>query len=393
VLSLSEACKTYEQKAIGWRRHLHMNPEPSYKEFKTVEFLKRELDAMGVPCENIEGTLSFAGIVEGAAPGEAVALRADMDALPVTEETDVSYKSQTDGLMHACGHDAHMAMLLGAAAVLNERRKSLQGTVYLCFQSAEEVGGGALEIAKYLQSKGGVGRAVSLHIWSSVPAGEIILLPGATMSGLFAFDVTFKGQGGHGSRPDLVKDPIKPACDLTLKISSIPSNFCDVMDHCVVHVCKVEGGVGYNIFPPAASIAGAARFFKQSSGDRIIAEIERMAKAVAEAYNVEADYKHTRVLPPVVNDKTAVEDAKKTVAKIPGLRVSDTAQPIAASDNMSLILDSFPGVYGFLGAMNEEKGINWQQHSPRFDIDEDVLSLGMEFMARSAEDFLARRGE
>jgi amidohydrolase len=316
-----------------------------------------------------------------------------MDALPVTEETGVPYKSKTDGLMHACGHDAHMAMLLGAAAVLNERREFLQGTVYICFQSAEEVGGGALEIVKYLRSKGSVGRAVSLHIWSSVPAGEIILLPGAAMSGLFAFDVMFKGQGGHGSRPDLVKDPIKPACDLALKISSIPSNFCDVMDHCVVHVCKVEGGVGYNIFPSAASVAGAARFFKQSSGDRIIAEIGRMANGVAGTYNVETDYKHTMILPPVVNDKTAVEDAKKTVGEIPGLRVSDTTQPIAASDNMSLILDSFPGVYGILGAMNEEKGINWQQHSPRFDIDEEVLGLGMEFMVRCAEDFLAHRGE
>ena len=200
MVSASEACKTYEQKVIDWRRYLHMNPEPSYKEFKTVEFLKRELDAMGVPYENIEGTLGFAGIVEGAIPGKAVALRADMDALPVTEETGVPYKSKTDGLMHACGHDAHMAMLLGAAAVLNERREFLQGTVYICFQSAEEIGGGALEIVKYLQSKGGIGRAVSLHIWSSVPAGEIILLPGATMSGLFAFDVVFKGEGGHGSR-------------------------------------------------------------------------------------------------------------------------------------------------------------------------------------------------
>jgi amidohydrolase len=234
---------------------------------------------------------------------------------------------------------------------------------------------------------------VSLHIWSSVPTGEIILLPGATMAGLCAFDVLFKGQGGHGSRPDLVKDPIKPACDLLLKISSIPSNFCDVMDHCVVHVCKIEGGVGYNMFPPTASIAGVARFFKKSSGDRIVAEIERMAKGVAETYNVEADYKHTPLLPPVVNDKTAVEDAKKIVGEIPGLHVSDTTQPMAASDNISLILSSFPGVYGFLGAMNEEKGINWQQHSPHFDIDEDVLALGTEFMARCAEDFLAHRAE
>jgi metal-dependent amidase/aminoacylase/carboxypeptidase family protein len=160
------------------------------------------------------------------------------------------------------------------------------------------------------------------------------------------------------------------------------------MDNCVVHVCKVEGGVGYNIFPSTASLAGAARFFKQSSGERIVAEIERMANGVAEAYNVEADYKHTPILPPVVNDKTAVDDAKKMVGDIPGLRVSDTTQPFAASDNMSLILNTFPGVYGFLGAMNEEKGINWQQHSPRFDIDESALVLGCEFLTRSALDYL-----
>jgi amidohydrolase len=388
MLSIAENCKVYEQKMIDWRRHLRMNPEPSFKEFKTVEFLKRELDAIGVPYEDVEGTLSFAGIIEGAKPGRKLALRADMDALPMQDEIDKPYRSKTDGVAHTCGHDAHMAMLLGAASVLQSRRADFAGTVYLLFQAAEEFGGGAPELTAHLKGKGGVDRIVALHIWASIPVGEMMLLPGAAMSGLFAFRFTLKGQGGHGSRPDLVKDPIKPSCDLALKLSAIPSNFVDVMDNTVVHICEVGGGTALNIFPETAKVGGGARFFKPASGEKIREVVLRMAQGVADAYGVGLETWQTPVLPPVVNDAAATEDARRVLAQMEGMALYADAGPLAASDNISVLLSAFPGVYGILGAGNAEKGIDFQQHSPRFDIDENALVLGCEFLARCAFDYL-----
>jgi amidohydrolase len=366
-----------------------MAPELSFKETETSKKVQAELTRLGIPYEISGDGLSLIGIIEGAKPGRRLALRADMDALPMQEEIDKPYKSKTDGVAHTCGHDAHMAMLLGAASVLESRKETLAGTVYLLFQSAEEFGGGAPDLAKQLAEKGGVDRVVSLHIWASIPVGELMLLPGAAMSGLLAFRFTFKGQGGHGSRPDLVKDPLKPSCDLALKLSAIPANFVDAMDNTVVHVCEVGGGTAVNIFPETAKVGGGARFFKLASGEKIREAVLRMAQGVADAYGVELETWITPVLPPIVNDAVATEDARRVLAQMQGLSLHAAELPLAASDNISILLQAFSGVYGILGAANAEKGIDFQQHSPQFDIDEDALALGTEFMVRCAEDFLA----
>ncbi|GHT00324.1 amidohydrolase [Synergistales bacterium] len=387
---IARACQKCEQKIIDWRREFHANPEISYQEIWTSGRVKEELDKMNIPYDTLPDSLGLVARIEGPTPGKTIALRADMDALPVQEESDAPYKSRVDGKMHACGHDAHMAMLLGAALVLSEFRSSLKGKVFLCFQSAEEHGGGHAEISKYLDDNGGVNRIAGLHIWASIKEGTIMLLDGPAMAGASSFRIQVKGRGGHASRPDLAKDPIKPACEIVSKISSIPSNFYDVLDHCVIHVGKIQGGTMSNIFPDTALIEGGIRFFKMDGWGKIMSHIERIAEGIAKANDVEVDVKELyQIVPPVINHSVAVAEARELVSQVEGLELT-TGEPMCAAEPYGYFLQKYPGFFGFLGAMNEEKGIVWAQHNARFDIDETALRKGCEFMCRCALDFLSR---
>ena len=385
---VARACREWEQRLVEWRREFHMHPELSFQEVWTSGRIKEELGKMNIPYDTLPDSHAVVGIIEGAFLGKTIALRADMDALPIREESDVSYKSRIDGKMHACGHDAHIAMLLGAGGVLNEFRSSMKGKALLCFQSAEEVGGGHAELVKYLDDRGGVDQIIGLHIWASIKEGTLMLLDGPTMAGALGYEIYVKGQGGHASRPDLAKDPIKPACEMVLRISSIPSNFYDVLDHSVVHIGMIQGGAMGNIFPDKVTLQGGTRFFKVDGGQKILTHIERIAEGVAKIYNVDVEVKELPSVPPVINNASAAAWGRELASQVDGLEADKTSQPICASEPYGYFLLKYPGFLGFLGAMNEEKGIVWAQHNARFDIDEAALRKGCEFLCRCALDFL-----
>ncbi|MDR3231452.1 MAG: amidohydrolase [Synergistaceae bacterium] len=388
-MDVSQICQKYEKEVIEWRREFHMHPELSLQEAWTSNRIKEELNELGIPFETVAGTHGFVGVVEGARPGKTIALRADMDALPMLEENDAPYKSRIDGAMHACGHDAHVAMLLGAGAVLRELRASFKGKILLCFQSAEEIAAGASELIDYLESGGGVDQVIALHVWADIEAGKILLLDGPAMAGAVGMEICVKGRGGHASRPDLARDPIKPACEMVLKMASIPSNFYDVLDHSVVYFGKIQGGTMGNIFPDQATISGGCRFFRAEGKEAIVAHARRIAEGVARAWDVEIEVKTPRAsLPPVVNHHQPVLRARELVSLVEGLTLDETDRPLCASDNYANFLLKYPGFYGFLGARNEDKGIVWTQHNTRFDVDETILRKGYEFMCRYALDFL-----
>jgi amidohydrolase len=392
VDEIAEACRTLEDQIIDWRREFHRHPELSYQETWTGRRIQAELDRLGLPWEAIPESTSFAATVEGARPGPAVALRADIDGLPVTEDTGLAFASETEGVMHACGHDGHIAMLLGAASVLAARRDQLAGRVHLLFQSAEEVGGGAVELIRWLMDHGGAERVAALHIWSSLPAGTLMLYPGATMSGLFAFKITFRGEGGHGSRPDLVRDPIKAACDVVLQLSAIPVNYYDALDHAVVHIGQIHAGTAPNIFPETAEVIGGVRYFNPAGPPELMDLIKRMLHGAELTHNVECRIDFSPVLTPVMNDAAALAEARQALAAVDGLELLDATQPLMGSDNYSLFTAEYPGFYGFLGAADDERGLNVQQHSPHFDLDEAVLVQGTEFLVRYALGVLGVRG-
>ena len=385
-MTIAELSAKYEQYVIEMRREFHENPELSLHEERTVRRIREELDKLGIPNVTV-GHNNVVGTLEGGKPGKKLAIRADIDALPVCEANDVPYKSKVDGVMHACGHDGHAAVLLGAAHVLSEIRDQLCGTVYLCFQVAEEVGAGADEIVEYLKSIGGVDEAIGTHLSGGAEPGQIELPDGPMMAGALGFEITVKGQGGHGSRPDRAVDPVKPACDIVLKIAMIPAQYHSPFDTCVVSPCQITAGNKNNIIPETAFIAGNIRFFKYGDGDRIFAKIKEVAENTARAYGTEAVVTSQVMAPnPVINDPACAARGR-AIAEQVGLEVIQR-EPTTGSDNFSDFLAAFPGFYCQTGAHSSRPGASGNHHNPNFDLEESALKKVVEFFAAYTADFL-----
>ncbi len=387
-MNLAERFKQSEGYIIQMRRLFHSQPELSLHEEHTQSLIREQLSQMGIPCQELAPSFGLAGMICGSRPGRTIALRADIDALPVTEETGLPFQSQNPGVMHACGHDAHIAMLLGAARVLNQVKEELAGRVVLLFQAAEETGHGTQEALEYFDSIGGIDQIIGLHIWSEFEEGEILLLPGSVMAGGHGIAFHIKGMGGHGSRPDLVRDPIKAACDLVLKLSSIPSSYYNVLDHCAVSIGQFESGTAGNIIPGEARLKGTARYFKKDGAEAVNAIIRRFCQGTAACHGVEIEFSPTGSLAPVYNSPKAIELARSLVPSVEGLRLRAQQDPLSGSDNMGVLLDKYPGFYGILGGRNQAAGCSYPQHSSRFNIDEKALPKGAQFMAAYAVRYL-----
>lgn len=378
----------YETYIIEMRRWFHQHPEVSMKEDKTSEKIQEELNKMGIPFTVLAPNKGIAAVIKGEkGTGKKLAIRADIDALPVKEETNLPFASENEGVMHACGHDSHAAMLLGAAKVLNEIRSELQGTVICIFQVAEEIGYGYEEVLNYLDSIGGVDAMIGLHIWSAIPEGQILLLPNAIFAGALGFEVNVNGQGGHGARPDLVKDPIKTACELVLKYASIPSNFYDVLDHSVVTTGMIHAGTQKNIFPSTASFGGTMRWYKAGGDKQIVEKLKQITDGICQANDVDYTMDFMGGVPSVINTPELVAQARTLVSKVDGLSLCPQTDPICAGDNFGYYLEKYNGFYGVLGAGKPGETI-YPQHHCRFDIDEKAFRKGSEFMTNFAIDFL-----
>lgn len=379
--------KENEPYIIEMRRWFHRHPETSLKEEKTSLKIREELDKMGVPYEVLSPNYGVVATIKGGQPGKTLALRADIDALPVQEETGLEFASENQGSMHACGHDSHAAMLLGATKALNEIKDSLKGTIKCVFQVAEETGFGFQEVLDYFESIGGVDGVIGLHIWSAIPEGQIMLIPREVFAGAIGFIVEIEGRGGHGARPDLAIDPIKPACDLVLKLASIPSNYYDVLDYSVVNTGMIQAGTLGNIVPEKASINGGLRYYKPEGGERMLEILNRMTRGVSETYGVKSKVIIRGGVPPVKNNPEMIAQAIELLPNIEGLRLADQTEPICASDNYGYLLEAYPGFYGILGGGKHGEEV-YPQHHPKFDVDESALRKGSEFMTQFAVNFL-----
>lgn len=381
-MNISERIKELEPSLIELRRELHKYPEVGYKEVKTRQIICRELDALGIPYKLMENDAGIIGIVDSGKPGKTVGLRADYDAVEVDEEADVEFRSTNPGMAHACGHDAHTAMLIKAGAVLNECKDQWSGRVLLLFQCAEELGMGWEELLHGIDALGGVNYLAALHIWSLIPEGEILLREKTVFGGSDAFDIFLKGKGGHGARPDMANDPIKAACEVVLKICSIPSNFYSVLTNSVVSVGKIEGGIYSNSIPDTAYVTGTARYFEPGGNVQMKEALTKVAKAAASIYGVEAEVSTRGGVIPVYNDPAAVAEAKKVVPDIEGLKLHMPDDPICAGDDIGILLQKYPGVFAIIGCGNEATGCNIPHHNAKFKIDENVLRKGCEFMVK-----------
>lgn len=386
-IKIRELALANESYMIQARREFHMYPEKSLEEERTSARIQEELSKMEISYE-VLSDMTVIGTITGAAEGKTLVIRADIDALAIQEENDVPYKSKIEGVMHACGHDAHAAMLLGTAKILMEIKAELKGTVKVVFQVAEEIGGGYQEILDYFQRIGGVDNIIATHVWSGLESGMLSVEEGARMAGALPFAIEVTGRGGHGSRPDQSISPILPLCDIVMKLPYISQYLYNALETSVVSVGMIKAGTVRNTIPDKATAEGGIRYFSEEAKAAIPALLKRFAENIAASYGAAASVTIGGGIDPVVNDKESVQLLRETAQEMGTLTLVPYEQ-ICGSDCYGMLLREYPGCYCFLGVGNKEKGIVHPQHSVVYDLDEDVMKLNCELMSRYALKYLS----
>lgn len=361
-----------QEYIVDLRREFHMHPELSGQEEWTSARICEELSAASVPYE-IYGHRNVIGRIENG-EGRRIAFRADFDALPVEELVDVPWKSRNPECMHACGHDAHAACLLGMARLLMENKDRWKGTVYLCFQHGEETGKGADECVRYLKNHGGVDAVFAAHMLSILPSGMIVLQPGAVATGGIIFRIEIEGTSGHGGRPDLAISAADIMCDIYQHLVSIPSNRHEAAKTCVISPCVLNSGSRFNVIPDSAVIEGTIRFLGEDDGEILMEKVRRTSEAIASMHGGRAEVIYDEVAKyPVINDADMSAVGRKAAERL-GFSLFDT-EPTSASDNFAEFLHEYPGYYCFVGSKSDRKGTSGVHHAPDFDLDESVLHM------------------
>jgi amidohydrolase len=380
---------------IADRRYLHENPELGFREFKTAAFVAERLQALGV--EDIRTGVNQTGVtglirgtLDGPGKDRVALIRADMDALPIHEENDVEYRSQTDGVMHACGHDAHTAILLGVARTLMGRRDQFAGTVKLLFQPSEEEGpGGAIGmIAEGVLENPHVDACFALHMAQEVPCGIVIVAPGPILAAPDGFTITIQGKGGHAAAPHRSVDPVVAGSMLVMALQTVVSRNVDPIESAVVTVGKFAAGEAFNVIPDTALLGGTVRTFSPEVRDLAEERIKAICAGIAATTGTEIHLQYDRGYPATVNDPRAVEVIRTAARQVVGEDRVITPPPIMAGEDFSYFLLERPGAMFQVGTRNEERGLVWGHHHPRFDIDEESLAVGVETMATAVVTYL-----
>jgi len=371
---------------VAWRRHLHRHPELSQGEHATAAFVAGKLEALGIEVHTgIAGT-GVAGVLRAPAHrGPGLLLRADMDALPVQEVPGREYGSTVPGRMHACGHDGHVAMLLGAARLLAERRAALPQDVVLCFQPAEEGPGGAAPmIAAGVLDLVEIGSVWGIHLWSAFEVGTVHVRPGAMMAAQDEFEARLEGRGGHGAQPHTARDPLVAAAYGVTALQSIVARSVDPLEAAVVTVGAFESGSAPNVIPDEARLCGTLRSFSEEVRELLRRRVHEVLAGVAAAGGCTLAFELRPGYPATINDPRAAAHARAVAAEVVGSAGVREPRPMAAAEDFAYFLQQRPGALLFVGAGNVARGIDAPHHSPRFDIDEAALPRGAELWARLA---------
>ncbi len=371
---LLKKAEAVHEKVVEIRRDIHQHPELSYKEYRTSSLVVDVLKSLGVEVKtNVGLPTAVVGRLKGKREGKVVALRADMDALPVKEEAQVEFKSLNDGVMHACGHDTHVAMLLGAAMILSG--EDFPGEVRLLFQPAEEDGGlGGARPMIEAGAMAGVDYVFGIHISGSIPAGVFSTRRGPFMATPDAFTVLVHGRGGHGSAPHETVDPIHVAIQIANSLYGIP-RLLDPIQPFVLSITNIHSGTTDNVIPDEALMQGTIRSLDEKVRRRALTYVKDMVSSICSVYGASCEVKFIDDPYPItVNDPKVTERAMEVLRGISTVRESD---PVLGAEDFSRFLQVAPGTFFFLGGRNEEKGCVYPNHSSRFCIDEDVLKLGV----------------
>ena len=383
---LIEQYKSYVQ---DWRRYFHKHPELSNEEFETTKTLAKELESMGVEVHvDTERGIGLIGIIRGGKPGKAIALRADIDALPVHEHNTVDYKSETEGKMHACGHDGHMAILLGAAKMLMSMKDRIEGDVYLVFQPAEETGAGAPDFIKFGDWYDKIDAIFGGHVWIDLPAGLISVEEGPRMAASSQITINVKGKQGHGAQPHQAIDAIVVASAIVMNLQTVVSRNVSALDSLVLTIGNIHSGSEWNVIPGEAKMGGTIRFFDPDQEEYYVESIRRVVEHTAEAYGATATLEYVKKVPPTINDPEASKLAERVVIDTLGKDKLSKMRKVMPGEDFAWYLQDKPGCFAFIGIQNPEIEATYDHHNNRFNMDDTVLSAASAVYAEYAIQWL-----
>ncbi|PLT29961.1 M20 family metallopeptidase [Peribacillus deserti] len=371
-------------QVVEWRRYLHKHPELSFHEEKTSQFIYETLLSFG----NLELSRptrnSVVARLIGKDPGKILAIRADIDALPIQEDTGLTFASENPGVMHACGHDGHTAILLGAAKILSEKQNELRGEIRFIFQHAEELYPGGAEELVEAGVMDGVDTVIGTHLWSPLEAGKIGIIYGPMLASPDTFYLTVKGRGGHGGLPHETVDSIAVAAQVVTNLQHIVSRNVDPIEQLVISVTKFAGGTTHNVIPGSVEIMGTVRSFNPSIREKVPEWMERVIKGITLAHGASYDFTFDFGYRPVINHDESTRFVHDTALELYGEASVELMKPNMVGEDFSAYLQKADGCFFFTGAGNVEKGIIYPHHHPRFTIDEESLSMGIEMFVAAA---------
>ncbi len=383
--------RSLQPELVEWRRRLHQKPELGFKETLTAQLIEKKLQAWGIEHQTGIAQTGIVAIIKGnkLTSQKVLAIRADMDALPIQELNEVSYRSQHDGVMHACGHDGHTAIALGTAYYLQQHRDDFGGTVKIIFQPAEEGPGGAKPmIAAGVLKNPDVDAIIGLHLWNNLPLGTVGVRSGALMAAVESFDCTILGKGGHGAIPHQTVDTVVVAAQIINALQTIVARNVNPIDSAVVTVGKLHAGSKRNVIPDTANMCGTVRYFNPAYKDFFKQRVEEIIAGTCQSHGAKYKLEYSSLYPPVINDPIIAELVRSVAEEVieTPMGIVPECQTMAAED-MSYFLEAVPGCYFFLGSANPAKDLAYPHHHPRFDFDETALPIGVEIFVRTVEKF------
>jgi len=373
------------------RRDFHRHPELGFKEVRTANIVARELTNLGMEVKTGVGETGVVALLEGKTQGPTVLIRFDMDALPIQEETAAEYASVNQGVMHACGHDGHVAIGLTVARILNKHREEFKGTVKLMFQPAEEgLGGAEKMIADGLLQNPIPDVSLALHVWNEKPVGWVGIVSGPVMAAADTFQIKIIGKGGHGAVPNLCNDPVLAASQVINLLQGIVSRNVSPLKSAVVTVASIHGGDAFNVIPPEVVLKGTIRTFESTVRDMVIMKIQQIAHDVTHALDCESKTEIKPITPAVENHSDITQRVQHVASELLSGDQLDFKTITMGSEDMAFVLQQVPGCYFFIGSANKGLNLDASHHHPKFDFDETILPKAVGLMVASTLEFLEK---
>ncbi len=372
-----------------WRHDIHAHPETAFEENRTSEVVAKKLESFGIEVHRGMAKTGVVGVLRAGTGKRAIGLRADMDALDILETNDFNHASKIPGKMHACGHDGHTTMLLGAAKYLAET-KNFDGTVYFIFQPAEEnEGGGRVMVEEGLFDKFPCESVYGMHNIPGIPVGHFAVRPGPMMAAYDIFEITVEGVGAHGAMPHQGIDPVMVGSQIVVALQAIVSRYTDPMDTAVVSTTQFHSGDAWNVIPQTAVLRGTVRTFKAEVQDRVQRQIEEISRNVAQAFGAKIKWRYERRYPATVNSELETEIAARAAGTVAGEgKVNRNPTPAMGSEDFAFMLQARPGCYIWVG--NGDRPGSCMIHNPGYDFNDEVLPIGASYWATLAEQVLSK---